>query len=152
MIAGDLDPHRDVATARVAHPFQCLLSSVHAINTIWPLLCRTCGGSIPSTASAVSDLPEPDSPTGPKISPRPTPRSMPWMTVLPAPGFSFAANVTARFLAARSGVPARCATADETARLVAASVLICGTAAFVIASAFRSRPTTATSGIIRPFG
>ena len=38
-------------------------------SRIWPLTMRAGGSSSPMIAIAVSDLPAPDSPTNPKISP-----------------------------------------------------------------------------------
>ena len=71
-----LKDHCDLAAAIVPeltlwHLSQVYRSRPSPVNQIWPLLTFPGGlGTSPITASEVTDLPEPDSPTMPRVCPR----------------------------------------------------------------------------------
>ena len=55
--------------ADVAHLLMAQVVDALAFSTIWPEATRPGGSSRPMMAAPVSDLPAPDSPTTPRISP-----------------------------------------------------------------------------------
>ena len=73
-----LEDHRDVAAAEIAHMLVVEIEEDAAVEDDAALRERArCGGSSRMIESADTDLPEPDSPTMARISPRPTSKLMP---------------------------------------------------------------------------